>query len=111
LQHDTRLVAAQLGDRRRAIRRRNDLVVLEAPAELALNAGIVLDDQQLAGGGVRHGADAAINCREGVEPASQTEHRATNPAGTSRSFPGLSPSPGPRRRPKRDRPRTRSAAP
>jgi hypothetical protein len=45
LQDDRRLVAAKLVDRRRAVRRRQHLIIFEAPAQLALDTGVVLDDQ------------------------------------------------------------------
>ena len=75
LQHDRRLVAAQLVDRRRAIGGRDDFVVLEAPAQLALNAGIVLDDQQFAGA-IGHCADAATNRCESAK-ATESQKRWT----------------------------------
>ena len=46
-------MTSQLVDRALAIRRRDDVVILEAPAELALDSWIVFDDQQLTGG-IRH---------------------------------------------------------
>ena len=47
LQNDRRLVTAHLGDCRWPVGREGDFVVVEAPAKLTLDAGIVLNDQQL----------------------------------------------------------------
>ena len=45
LQHDGGLMPAQLVDGGLAVGGRDDLVILEAPAELALDSGIVFYDQ------------------------------------------------------------------
>jgi hypothetical protein len=49
LQHDRRIVAAQLADRALAVFRDDHVVAVEAPLELLLQPAVVLDDEQLAG--------------------------------------------------------------
>ena len=48
LQHHRRLMAAQQGERGRPVTGHDYVVILEAPAQLSLQADIVLDDQQAA---------------------------------------------------------------
>src|SRR5882672_1761847 len=48
LQHDRRLVAAQLAQRALPVRGDDDLVLLETPAQLLLQTDVIFDDQQSA---------------------------------------------------------------